>query len=770
VNVIYGGNLLIPATPSSLLWILLALPLLGALICGLFGRRIGRWAVSVVAVTAMVAATVAALVIAGVELLPLPASERCVRQVLWSLFSVGGVDVTFGLTLDALSAVMILVVTFVGTMIHVYAAGYLKDEPSLARFFAYLNLFVFSMLLLVLGDGFVTMLFGWEGVGVCSYLLIGFWYRRPAAVNAAMKAFIVNRVGDWGMLSGICLLLWGMGSTMSRAGVTSETPRLVSVDAPSGGGIELRTKGERPRQAALRDVRIGPTLGFRELEDQLSVEYGPSGDNGHGVNPHGRPFAEALANKTFAGMPLLFVVCVLLFVGAAGKSAQIPLFAWLPDAMAGPTPVSALIHAATMVTAGVYLIARLGFLFALSPGALTVIAAAGAMTAVLGATAGSLQWDLKRVLAFSTVSQLGFMFVAVGTGAFWTGVFHVVTHAFFKACLFLAAGSVIHAVNHIESGESSDPQDMRNMGGLRRTLPWSRRGYLVACVAIAGFPIAAGFYSKDQIFAAVLTSNSLHLSPALLVATLGVTSALTAFYMFRSYFLVFFARKPRPEPAGTKHKASRRMRVSMLILAAGSVVVALLGWPRNWNPSHAAPVMERWLQPVFASTVRFISFKDATPALDWGVQCAGLAAAVVGFLVARVLYLDAEKTTAWRQNVWHQFARTRIFISSGWGFDRLYRELAIAPARDFARATMWLDRRIFDPIVDATGALGMWIARVVGAFDRHVVDGSVNAVSHGVLAGGRRAARLQSGRIGVYVVGLTVGVAVLAVLAYVLGS
>ena len=508
---------------------------------------------------------------------------------------------TFGLALDTLSAVMILVVTGIGTLIHIYAAAYMKNEPSLARFFAYLNLFVFAMLLLVLADGFVPLMFGWEAVGVCSYLLIGFWHERPAAADAAMKAFLVNRVGDAGFLVGICLLLWGMGGVFGPRGFEVHPPRTVTVDAPAGAGIELRNHGERPREATVRDVRIGPTLGFSQLADQMSIEYGAAGENGHGVNAHGRPFAEALANKTCAGVPLVFLVCLLLFLGAAGKSAQVPLLAWLPDAMAGPTPVSALIHAATMVTAGVYLIARLGFLFALSPGALTVIAVAGAVTAFIGATAGCLQWDLKRVLAYSTVSQLGFMFAAVGAGAFSVGIFHVVTHAFFKACLFLAAGTVIHALHLNDAGESSDPQDMRNAGGLAPALPWTRRAYLVACLAIAGFPIASGFFSKDQIFSAVLRSRTLRVPPAIVFAALAVTTLLTAFYMFRSYFLVFYARAPRSELVAKVRETSKGNRVMtavVLVLAFGSIVVGpWLGWPRVWSPSGAAPFLERLLAP-----------------------------------------------------------------------------------------------------------------------------------------------------------------------------
>ncbi|MGZ3428883.1 MAG: NADH-quinone oxidoreductase subunit L, partial [Polyangia bacterium] len=472
------------------------LPLWGAALNGLCGealqRRFGRRAITIVAIGVMVA-SMGLSIGAVAQLAALPAGKRVLVDRMFTMLQLGALRVDFTLTLDALSAVMILVITVVGALIHVYAVGYMASEPAYWRFFAYLNLFVFSMLLLVLGDGFVTLFFGWEGVGLCSYLLIGFWYTEPKNARAGMKAFVVNRVGDWGFLVGTALLFWALCGSWST--------------------IDHRFYADA--------THVAPTLSFRALEAQLAV---PS-------------FAQAFAQKTIFGAPVPLVVALFLLLGACGKSAQAPLHVWLPDAMAGPTPVSALIHAATMVTAGVYLIARLRFLFVLSPAAMTIIAVIGIVTALGGALLGLFQYDIKRVLAYSTISQLGFMFVALGVGAFGAAMFHLVTHACFKACLFLGSGSVIHGMHrltrarhtgHLEDSDAGDeeesetdrhallsgddehqparldprvesdpidPQDMRNMGGLGALMPVTKWSYLAACWAIAGFPWAAGFWS-----------------------------------------------------------------------------------------------------------------------------------------------------------------------------------------------------------------------------------------------------------------------------------
>ena len=407
-------------------------PLVGAAVLGLGGaalqRRLGKGPIGLIACGTIALSFVLSLV-AFVQLLGLEPEHR-VPGLLADLLPwihVGGLHVDIAFAVDPLSAVMILVVTGIGGLIHVYATGYMHDDPGYWRFFAYLNLFTFAMLTLVLGDNLLLMFVGWEGVGFCSWGLIGFWHKELPNTTAGNKAFIVNRVGDFGFVLGIFLLFWSL--------------------APSGE----------------------PTLVFRELVDRVN----------------------ALRGQFVWGLPVATAVTLLLFVGATGKSAQIPLYVWLPDAMAGPTPVSALIHAATMVTAGVYMIARLNFLFSMAPETLALVAVIGAATALLAATIALAQNDIKRVLAYSTVSQLGYMFLAMGVGAYAAGIFHLMTHAFFKACLFLGAGSVIHAMG----GE----QDMRKMGGLWSHLPATSRTFLVATLAIAGCPPLAGFFSKDEI-------------------------------------------------------------------------------------------------------------------------------------------------------------------------------------------------------------------------------------------------------------------------------
>ncbi len=564
---------------SSTLWLIALMPALGATVCALFGPllqrskwgkaasarlHIGSLGVSLVAIGAMVVAFGLAVQHAW-QLVGMPEQERYLYCHLWRMVRLGSVDINFDLALDPLSAVMALVITGVGSLIHIYAAGYMAEDRSYWRFFTYLNLFVFSMLLLVLGDGFLVMFFGWEGVGLCSYLLIGFWYQDYKKATAGMKAFVTNRVGDWGFLAGLFLLFWGLGGSWFAGGQyqADNGPRFAAVevreaeadadahehargDVPGGAhqGAEANAahhgaEGNGPHHGAgpgaergarhpgsegaagaagdslltmtalpgapvflddqtepfalspfvrkpvpagrhvLRiegspDERsrvmfgaapgkelvvavVGPTFTFRQLHDQLVVR-----------NAHGQAELRAnlLSKKVWGGISLVTLACLFFFVGATGKSAQLPLYVWLPDAMAGPTPVSALIHAATMVTAGVYMVARLSWLFALSPTACAVVAFVGALTALFAASIGFFQYDIKKVLAYSTVSQLGFMFIGVGVGAYWAGVFHLVTHAFFKACLFLGSGSVIHGMHAVEHDPDA-AQDMRNMGGLK---------------------------------------------------------------------------------------------------------------------------------------------------------------------------------------------------------------------------------------------------------------------------------------------------------------
>jgi NADH-quinone oxidoreductase subunit L len=712
------------------------LPLWGAAVNGLCGealqRRFGRHAITFVAIGVVVAAM--GLSIGAVaQLAALPAGKRVLTDHLFTMLQLGGLRVDFTITLDALSAVMILVITVVGALIHVYAVGYMADEPAYWRFFAYLNLFVFAMLLLVLGDGFVTLFFGWEGVGLCSYLLVGFWYAEPKNARAGMKAFVVNRVGDWGFLVGVALLFWAL------AGSWSSIDRRWYADA----------------------AHLAPTLSFRALETQLAVPA----------------FAQAFAAKTIFGAPVALVVALFLLLGACGKSAQAPLHVWLPDAMAGPTPVSALIHAATMVTAGVYLVARLRFLFVLSPAAMTVIACIGIVTALGGALLGLFQYDLKRVLAYSTISQLGFMFVALGVGAFGAALFHLVTHACFKACLFLGSGSVIHGMHrltharhtgHLDEDDAAaesetdrhalaggddehqpaqldprmesdptDPQDMRNMGGLGALMPVTRWSYLIACWAIAGFPWAAGFWSKDEILAAAFAHSYL-------LWFIGVNVAgLTAFYMFRSYYLTFEARPPSAAHRRHVRESPRVMTWVLMALAVASIVVGPVG---------------AWLMP------RLSAAHEPLSRTMLGLMAASVAMATVGWALARAFYKDESELAMLRAANRLRYEQLHAFAFDTFRVDELYEATFVRGFVAVARAAAWFDRIVVDGVVVALAALVRAAAWITGAIDEHIVDGAVNGLANAILGGGRALGRVQTGRVNQYVLGVAVGVVVLIVL------
>src|SRR5919108_6439302 len=465
-----------PIQTDYVRWIVF-LPLIGAIINGLLGsaiqKRMGKGAISFIACAPVILAFGLSLT-AFIALTGLPAEQRFLIDRLYTWIELGSLKVDMAFWVDPLSAVMILVVTGVGGLIHIYATGYMHEDNAFWRFFAYLNLFTAAMLTLVTGDNLLVMFVGWEGVGLCSYALIGFWYQDHNNARAGNKAFIVNRVGDFGFVLGVFLLFW-------------------SLDAQGHG-----------------------TLTFREIAR----------------------WASTLQGQMLWGIPVVTLATLFLFVGATGKSAQIPLHVWLPDAMAGPTPVSALIHAATMVTAGVYMVARLGALYVLSPAAMAIVAIVAAATALFAATIAITQNDIKKVLAYSTVSQLGYMFLAMGVGAYAQGIFHLVTHAFFKACLFLGAGSVIHAMG----GE----QDMSKMGGLRKHMPRTFITYLLATLAIMGFPGTAGFFSKDGILEEAYARGG----PGLWLAGL-CGAGLTAFYMWRQVFMTFFGESRADEH--TKH-------------------------------------------------------------------------------------------------------------------------------------------------------------------------------------------------------------------------
>src|SRR5712691_617135 len=512
----------------DLIWLIPLFPAAGFVINGLLGKRMSKTAVGVIGCGVVL---ISFIFSAGAvyQLLQLDAEHRSHTVTLYRWINgglahtrSGGVadfSVDWGFLLDPLSSVMVLVVTGIGFLIHIYSIGYMHDEDGFYRFFAYMNLFMFSMLTLVLGSNYLMMFIGWEGVGLCSYLLIGYYFHKRSAGDAAKKAFVVNRVGDWGLSIGIMLIFATFGS------------------------LEFNVVGEK--------VREGVMSGAFHVSDTIFI-----------------------------------TIALALFVGAAGKSAQIPLYVWLPDAMEGPTPVSALIHAATMVTAGVYMVSRSNFIYQMAPQAMTVVAVIGAVTAFFAASIALVQTDIKRVLAYSTVSQLGYMFLALGVGAFAAGIFHLMTHAFFKALLFLGSGSVIHAMHH--------EQDMRKMGALRKKIPWTFGTMLVGTLAIAGTPLMAGFFSKDEILWRAFSSRQGHVLLWLLGAAVA---GMTAFYMFRLLFMTFYGEsRVDHHTAQHIHESPHSMTVPLIILAIGSVVAGYIGFPAWLGGSNA---FEKFLEPVF---------------------------------------------------------------------------------------------------------------------------------------------------------------------------
>jgi len=503
------------ATEIMLRWIVLV-PLLGAAVGGILNRRLPHRAAGLLACAA-VGVSFALSVTVFLRLTRLPAAERILTDTMATWVGFGNLQVDLAFSIDPLGAVMALVVTGVGFLIHIYSLGYMAHDDGLPRFFSYLNLFIFAMMTLVLGENLLMLFVGWEGVGLCSYLLISFWFTDEANAAAGKKAFVVNRIGDFGFLLGMFLI----GATL--------LPHL-------GEGEGL--------------------FSFQVLQHHAGV----------------------LA-------PVATAICLLLFIGATGKSAQIPLFIWLPDAMAGPTPVSALIHAATMVTAGVYMVARMNFLFVLSPTAMTVVAVVGAATAFMASTIALTQNDIKKVLAYSTVSQLGYMMLACGVGAFAFGIFHVMTHAFFKALLFLCSGSVIHAM--------SDEQDMRVMGGLRKKLPITYWTFLIGTLAIAGvFPLA-GFFSKDEILYKAWSQGN-----PWLWGVGFVVAGMTAFYMMRLVVMTFYGQNRASEEVRKHiHESPATMTTPLVVLAILSIVG---GWVSIPHFMGGGAHLETWLAPVFA--------------------------------------------------------------------------------------------------------------------------------------------------------------------------
>ncbi|MCB9707946.1 MAG: NADH-quinone oxidoreductase subunit L [Myxococcales bacterium] len=653
------------AIERTLLWIVL-LPFFGAMLNGIFGRSSSRTVVSSVGVGAVAGSFVLAL-IACTELFR--GGEVLVFNVYeWFSIGVGThvIPIHVSLMLDRLSGVMTLMVTSVGLLIHIYSMGYMHDDPAYGRFFAYLNLFMGSMLLLVLADCMPVMFVGWEGVGLCSYLLIGFWYDNATYAAAGRKAFVVNRIGDFGVLLAMFLL----ASTVY-------------------------------------------SLDFHDINAQSTHLLGALW-----------PGHSALT------MTLATAVGLLIMLGCAGKSAQIPLYVWLPDAMAGPTPVSALIHAATMVTAGVYLCARLSPVLVQSPTVMMVIASVGAATALFAATIAVTQREMKRVLAYSTVSQLGFMFAAVGTGAFAAGVFHVFTHAFFKACLFLGAGSVMHAV------AAHGDADLFKLGGLRKALPRTHWTFLVSCIAIAGLPGFSGFFSKDEILLGAALAGT-HTGAQyfawpwfgwLIWGALLLAATLTSFYMFRLYFLTFSGSF---RGTGHPHESPLSMTFPLAALATGAALSGYLGFP---HALHVLPnLWSIWFAPVFGTATETIhgTSEHVEPGIVWLSMASGTGAAVIGLLTAFVMYKGGRLSAG--EKLAHAMPRLYRGSLAKWHVDELYQLFIIGPMTKLARLSAGIDRVVVDGLTHLTGALVRMAGYGVSRFQSGIIFAYSAAMMIGML-------------------------------------
>ncbi len=651
------------------LWIILALPLLGAAINGLFGKRFPQSAVNSVAVGSVVLSFLAAAETVREFLQLAPSQIPYVGN--YFTWMVGGeatphpFRVDFALQIDQLTVVMLMVVTFVGMLIHIYSTGYMAHEGGYYRFFCYLNLFMFFMLTLVTGANLIVMFVGWEGVGLCSYLLIGFYFLKKSAADAGKKAFIVTRIGDFGFTVGILMVFATFG-----------------------------------------------TVAFGEIFPQAGS----------------------------ISEPVLTTICLLLFTGAIGKSAQLPLYVWLPDAMEGPTPVSALIHAATMVTAGVYMVARMSPLFSKAPVAMLVVAIVGAVTAFYSATIGLVQTDIKKVLAYSTVSQLGYMFLACGVGAYASGIFHLMTHAFFKGLLFLAAGSVIHAMG----GE----QDMMKMGGLRKKIPITYWTMLIATLAIAGIPGFAGFFSKDAILEAAKDGPHANL----ILWLLGVVgAALTSFYMFRLVFLTFFGAPRYDEHKVHVHESPKNMTVPLMVLAFLSIFG---GWFAAPKLIGGIDYFDKFLAPVFASSAPATeataaaasSESAASPAMALVHALTGwpVIVGVLGLLVAWWFYIkrpDIPKKMARSAHALYLLLLNKYYV------DEIYAALIVRPLLWISTNVLWhvVDEGAIDGVVNGTAT----VARGSSAEVRKIQSGNTRSYAAWVILGAVGFTALLVGLLGV---------------------
>jgi NADH-quinone oxidoreductase subunit L len=649
---------------ADFIWLIPVFPAIGFLINGLLGRSFSKSATAWVACLSVIFSFVVSATI-FVQFLNLPAEARVFESTAFDWIVSGDFVTKIGFRIDALSIIMCLIVSGVGSLIHIYSAGYMHDDAGFRRYFTYLNLFVFMMLILVTADNILLMFVGWEGVGLCSYLLIGFWYEKDSASNAGKKAFIVNRIGDFGFLLGMFLLV----ATLAGHGVW--------------------------------------TLKYSELQ----------------------------ANAHLLGPCLATVITLLFFVGATGKSAQIPLYVWLPDAMEGPTPVSSLIHAATMVTAGVYMIARLNFFFVMAPTTGYVVMIIGLCTAFFAATIGCAQYDIKRVLAYSTVSQLGYMFVGVGVGAYAAGIFHLMTHAFFKGLLFLGAGSVMHAM----SGEL----DMRKMGGLRKKIPVTYWTCFFACLAIAGVPGLSGFFSKDEILWKAYANNGGNIWVWLFGAA---TAGLTAFYMFRMFFNTFHGEcRASEEVKHHIHESPKVMTIPLMILAVLSIVGGWVGIPHLLGGSNH---IEKWLEPVFGhgvapaahghTSLNFITnafalSEAAGHAADTSAEMTLMIMAItIGLIGIFVAWLFYVKNPNLPKKFVEKFHGLFVLVHNKYFVDELY-------GATFVRGLFGL------------GGL------CKNFFDETIIDGTINGIAYLMDGVGGLVRRVQNGLVQAYAFAMILG-------------
>jgi NADH-quinone oxidoreductase subunit L len=619
------------------------LPLIGFLLVALNTKRFVQGVTSIIACGSVLASFGISL---ALFILLLNAPEGTQYTVtLFDWINAGSFSSSISFLIDPLSSLMLLIITGVGFLIHVYSIGYMHHDEGYNRFFSYLNLFVFFMLLLVMGSNYLLMFVGWEGVGLCSYLLIGFWFKNTDYNNAANKAFIMNRIGDLGLVLGVILIFMNFGS-----------------------------------------------LQYTDV------------------------FANAMSKDT----QTLTLITVLLFIGAMGKSAQIPLYTWLPDAMAGPTPVSALIHAATMVTAGIYMVARNNILYTLSPTALELVLYTGLITAVFAATIAVAQNDIKKVLAYSTVSQLGLMFVALGLGAYSTGIFHMATHAFFKALLFLCAGSVIHAL--------SNEQDIRRMGGLRKYLPITFFTFLIGVLAISGIPPFAGFFSKDEILASAFSHSYLVWGLA------AFASLLTSFYMFRLFFLTFYGAERAGEKAMSHiHESPASITIPLSILAVLSFAGGFMGVPEALGGSHW---LSEFLAPVFATSLSVVQHHHLDHATEYMLMATIVGLTIVMIVIAYVIYVS-KKTVPIPES--EKLSPVHSLVYKKYWIDELYHAIIVKPLYALSHA--------FDIFIERLG-----------------IDRMVNGIGDSVQEGSKTLRLLQNGSIGFYIFAMVIGIVVLLTL------